>query len=495
MSILIKIDTGSATPFFRQIIDQIIALVDSGALKVGTRLPSSRSLADKLGVNRSTVYHAYQELWSLGYLESRPGSYSTIRKRTKVAIMKNDPAVGLIDWSKQTTPASAQLYSAFDKEAALLNETSDSGVINFIPLSPDPHLLPVDPFRKCMSEVIVSEGASLLGYGDLLGYQPLREYIAGRLRLHSVSVTADEIMITSGAQNALELLVKALVRPASSLAFERPSYARALDIFRLSGAKMFEIPMDEEGMDLETLERVLKQVPIALVYTIPNFHNPTGVAYSQRTRENLIKLCEQYKMPLVEDGFEEEMKYFGRAVLPIKSMDSRKVVIYLGTFSKVLFPGLRVGWIAADRALIRRLAPVQRAATVTGNLLVQAALNRFCHKGYYDLHLKRMHRIYRQRMQTALKAIKACMNPRQVLWVEPNGGYTIWFGLKHLVISEEEAMQYIFRKGVMVLPGSHHFYRPSPDVYFRLSIAHLEEQQIEKGLHRLAGIIDELHRK
>jgi GntR family transcriptional regulator/MocR family aminotransferase len=189
------------------------------------------------------------------------------------------------------------------------------------------------------------------------------------------------------------------------------------------------------------------------------------------------------------------MKYFGKAVLPVKSMDSRKVVIYLGTFSKVLFPGLRVGWIAADKVLIGRLAPVQRASTVTGNLLVQAALERFCRKGHYDLHLKRMHRIYRQRMQTALKTIKACMNPRQVLWVEPNGGYTIWFGLKRVAMSEDETMRHIFRKGIMVLPGSHHFYGPSSNVYFRLSIAHLEESQIEKGLRRLAAIIDELHRK
>ena len=495
MGVLIKIDEQSKRPMFRQIMDQIIELVDSEALKPGARLPSTRSLADKLAVNRSTVYNAYQELWSLGYLESRPGSYSTVRRRARVASKQDKPDKGLIEWHKRITSGSEGLYEAYLKEKALFPKTAVSEVINFIPLSPDSRLFPMDAFRKCMNHVLISEGVDLLQYGSPLGYGPLREFIAEWMRLHSVSISTDEIMITTGAQNAIELLLKLLTEPGAGVAFETPTYSRAIDIFRLSNVKMIEVPMNRDGMDLDALEHLLSQESPVMIYTIPNFHNPTGITTEQSHRERLLHICELYGTPLVEDGFEEEMKYFGKAVLPIKSMDHRGVVIYLGTFSKILFPGLRIGWIAADKECIDRLVPIQRASIISGNLLDQAALDRFCRLGYYDLHIKRMHRIYRKRMHTALKAMKSTLSPRQIEWTQPAGGYTIWVRLKGLKMSEDKIIGHIFDHGVMTLPGSSHFYGPSDGVYFRLSIAHLDEPDIEEGIRRLGRGVDQLYTK
>jgi GntR family transcriptional regulator/MocR family aminotransferase len=493
MSVLLKIDPRAQVPVFRQIMDQIIRLVDSESLRPGDRLPATRDMARRLSVSRATVYRAYQELWSLGYLESRPGAYSTVRRRPKVLAtgLGSDP--GVIPWERRSSAVSEALYQAHRAEEALLNPAVRADLINFVPLSPDSRLFPTDAFRRAMNHVLARHGAELLQYGSPLGYHPLRAYIAERMRLHGVWTTPDQIMITTGAQNAIERLLRLLAPPGARVAFESPTYSRAMDIFRLAQVEMTGVPMTPRGMDLEALDAMAAQDPPALVYTIPNFHNPTGITTDQGHRERLLAICESYRIPLVEDGFEEEMKYFGKAVLPIKSMDQRGVVVYLGTFSKILFPGLRIGWIAADPGCIERLAPIQKALILSGNLLDQAALYRFCRLGEYDLHVNRMHRIYRRRMQTALKALKATFgSDRRIRWTEPCGGYTIWLRLEGLSQSEPEVLGVLRRHGVMLLPGSFHFHGAAQGVYFRLSIAHLDEATITEGIRRLALGLDAL---
>jgi len=212
------------------------------------------------------------------------------------------------------------------------------------------------------------------------------------------------------------------------------------------------------GMDLNALEQVCEKESPAFIYTIPNFHNPTGITTDQKHREKLIHICENYRVPLAEDGFEEEMKYFGRVALPVKSIDRRGVVIYLGTFSKILFPGLRIGWIAADRECIQRLVPVQRSTVLAGNHLDQAALEMFCRAGFYDMHVKKMHRTYRKRMNTAITAIKTYFPGDNVSWTVPAGGYVIWVRRTEKNQSETEIISRIKRAGVAVTPGRFHFF-------------------------------------
>jgi DNA-binding transcriptional MocR family regulator len=494
MNILLDIDNPSDVPIFRQIINQLVRLIDTGSLPPGARLPSTRHLAERLSVNRSTVYRAYQELWSLGYLESRPGSYSTVRRRPKVTIGTRGTDSSRIDWSRRTTPVSQALHAAHRREEVLLQKAAAPGVINFVPLSPDSRLFPLDAFRRCMNHVLRREGPDLLQYGDPLGYGPLRQFIAERMRLHGVAVTADEVMITTGAQNAIERLLRLLAVPGASLACESPTYSRAMDIFRLAGVDIVGVPMTAAGMDLGALEQVIQRHGPVLVYTIPNFHNPTGITTDQGHREQLLAICERHRLPLLEDGFEEEMKYFGKTVLPIKSMDHHGVVIYLGTFSKILFPGLRIGWIAADRRCIDRLGSIQRALILSGNLLDQAALCRFCRMGDYDLHVSRMHRIYRRRMQRLLKALRATFTNGRIHWTEPAGGYTVWVRLQDVAADEDRILDRLLNHGVMVLPGSFHFHGPVDGTYFRLSIAHLDEAAITEGVRRLSAGIDDLYR-
>jgi DNA-binding transcriptional MocR family regulator len=191
----------------------------------------------------------------------------------------------------------------------------------------------------------------------------------------------------------------------------------------------------------------------------------------------------KHKVPLVEDGFEEDMKYFGKVPLPIKSIDDKNIVIYLGTFSKALFPGLRIGWVTADRECIDRLTSIKRFSDLSSGNLVQLVMHEFLGKGYYDRHLKRLHHIFRRRMQTAFKAIEKCF-PDCVQYTRPAGGYTIWVKLPRK-LSERELHALMAPHGIIVSPGSYYFAGKLPSKYFRISIAGINEKEIQEGIQRL----------
>jgi DNA-binding transcriptional MocR family regulator len=483
--------------------------MENNTLKPGFRMPSTRALAERHGVNRSTVYKAYEELWAMGYLESRPGSYSTVRKRQKIATNGQKSKKGLIAWEKHSSDAGQMLHQSYQKFKYKLADVS-SDVINLASLELDPRLFPVEDFRRCINTVMVEQGAKLLGYGERAGYRPLRKTIANRLRIHGISVNWEEILITNGSQNGIELLLKLLTVPGSPVAVEAPTYSNALPLIKYFKTDIIEIPMKEDGMDLDHLQRVLKtgSPKPAFVYTMPNFHNPTGITTDQVHRETLLSLCETYRVPILEDAFEEEMKYFGKVPLPIKSMDRQHLVIYLGTFSKVLFPGIRIGWIAAEKEIIQRLMAIKAFSDLTSNSLIQAALHEFCQQGYYNLHVKRMHREYRKRMHIAITGLREHLTGfDKVSWTEPAGGYLIWLKLKDTNMDEAGLMQLFLQYGITLIPGTYFYsdaysYPNSPSPvsnpshhHFRISISTLNEKEIKEGISRLGKAVAKIYRK
>jgi DNA-binding transcriptional MocR family regulator len=272
---------------------------------------------------------------------------------------------------------------------------------------------------------------------------------------------------------------------------ESPTYGTFIPLLKYYQIETVEIPLRIGGMDLKQLREVLQKDKPAFVYTIPNFQNPTGLTSSQAHREMLLKLCEEYRIPLVEDGFEEEMKYCGNVALPIKSMDKHNVVIYVGTFSKVLFPGMRIGWIAAERECVERLTALKRFSDLSSSVLVQAVVETFCRGGHYDRHLRKMHRLYRKRMRVALDSMKLHL-PENATWTEPEGGYTIWGSLGKSYVSEKTFKETLLKHRVMVSPGHYYFSQSHPRKHFRLSIATLNEKEIREGIKRLGKALREL---
>jgi DNA-binding transcriptional MocR family regulator len=382
---------------------------------------------------------------------------------------------------------------ALEAHRALVRSTGREGCINFANLHMDPRLFPAEEFRACVARAMKRGGVSLLTYGDRQGYRPLREHLARRMALHGVEASADEILITTGSQQALELLLHLLARPGRSVAVESPTYSLFLPLLRLHGLRPVEIPYGAEGMDLTVLARAMEQDPPLLVYTMPNFQNPTGRSTSQAHREGLLDLCSRHGVPILEDGFEEEMKYFGRVTAPIKAMDRQGLVAYCGSFSKVLFAGVRVGWIVAPKPCLEPLLALRHFSEIMPTMIPQAALHEFCERGLYDLHVSRMHRVYRRRMQVALKALRQRLDPAWARWEEPKGGYLIWLQLAapkgRRPVWEEafEAAQVHVSPGNLFSPSCTH---PS---WIRLSISLLDEDQIEEGVRRLAAALSRIH--
>ncbi len=484
----LRINSSSTAPLRTQVIAQIKSLIDKGTLQQGERLPASRKLAERLGVSRSTIYEAYGELQAMGYLRSRPGSFNIVQKRLQE--VPYDPGrKSRVSWETLSTTSAAAVFKAYKRFTPdeLPDSPSANGVIDLSGLEPDPRLFPLRDFKKSVDTVLSTLGSSVLRYGTHKGYPPLREYIAHRLRLHGIAVSSDEVLITNGAQQAIDLIVQLLGVAHRTAIVESPSYGSIFPLLMLHGVTTLSVPMNSQGMDLDVLENILRRRRASFVYTMPNFQNPTGITTTHSHRERLLDICTRHRVPLLEDGFEEDLKYYGRVDLPIKSIDTANLVLYIGTFSKALFPGLRVGWITGGRETIERLTAIKRCTDLSSANLTQVVLHHFCQQGYYDLHLKRLHRTYRRRMEVALKAMPRCF-PTGITWTRPAGGYVSWIRMPRK-LDLQGFRQRFASHGVLVAPGMRFFPDAQKSEFFRISIAGLNESEILAAMQRLGNAL------
>ncbi len=491
--LLLTIDERSPQPIYQQIIAGVRDMIAGRVLLPGEKLPSTRRLADQLAIHRSTVATAYQELWALGFIDLSPGSCPRVRDRMQMATAADSGEKGLIDWQAAASPAAAALWQAHRRLAPSAGREAAPAVISFASLDMDRRLFPLESFRACLDRALKNHGDALLGYGARAGFPPLREYLARRLQSHGIAVTADEILITNGSQHGLDLVFRMLAAPGRAVAVESPTYNYIFPLLRFYGLKPVEIPLREGGMDLDALAATLAGERPALVYTMPTFQNPTGITTGQAHRERLLSLCEAHRIPILEDGFEEEMKYSGRVVLPVKSMDKRHLVIYCGTFSKVLFPGVRIGWLAAERECVERLVAIHRFSEIAPSTILQAAIHEFCHSGHYDRHIGKMHRAYRKRMQATVRALHRHIAPEWAEWTEPSGGFLIWLRLKPPPRPPADWQALLAVHGVEAATGAGFFCGETPGTYLRLSISPLDETEISDGIRRLAAALREAY--
>ena len=254
--ILPHLDRRAGTPLHQQIATQVRRLVDDGTLAVGAALPSSRSLAERLGVNRSTVCQAYQELWALGYLDSRAGSYTRVRARARLAGAPDRAGGGVIDWGRASAPAAAALLELASASTA---EPEGEGVLSLSRLDMDPRLFPLDDFRRCLNRVLGREGGRLLRYGDRQGEPSLRGFIAERARTHGMAVSPDQVLVTNGSQQAIDLVLRLLAPPGSAVALEAPTYSAVIPLLAGLSLEPLGVPMGDDGLDLDHLERLLER--------------------------------------------------------------------------------------------------------------------------------------------------------------------------------------------------------------------------------------------
>jgi DNA-binding transcriptional MocR family regulator len=293
-------------------------------------------------------------------------------------------------------------------------------------------------------------------------------------------VEPDDVLIVNGAQQGLDLFCRALLDPGDAVVVESPTYANLMPVLKLHRADVVPIPMTPDGMDLDRLETTLATRRVKFLYTMPHFQNPTGITTSLAHRKRLLEIASRHNLPVLEDGYEEDLRWDGGEMLPLRALDPSGRVCYLGTFSKGLVPGFRIGWLVAHRELLVHLTHLKRTTDYHTSLVLQAALDEFCRKGEYDAHLRRLRRTYRSRMAAAASAIAEHLPPTVHARV-PQGGYCLWIELPKGV-SMDELYARLGRDGVHVSHGRHFFATEPEHGCFRMSISRTQETEIEAGI-------------
>jgi GntR family transcriptional regulator/MocR family aminotransferase len=489
----IPLDRDSEVHLYQQIKTYLRQGILTGSLAPDTRLPASRQLAQDLGINRITVENAYAELEAEGLIFSRVGSGTYVLPPTVLPPFPKDRRG--IAWPLWQQSLQTRIGGSKDRTPdEMLSAAGHPHPISFASGNSDSRLFPAEDFRKVLQIVMRRDGNTALQYGEREGHMPLRVTIAHILASQGLQLRPENILITAGSQQALSLVAQLLLKPGDVILVESPTYSGALDLFRALDFKVVGIPLDGQGMQVEALETNLQQHHPKLIYTIPNFHNPTGTCLSSPRRNQLIVLADRYNVPILEDDFVGDLRYEGRTQPALKALDPGGRVIYISTFSKMLMPGLRVGFLAADGPVYDGLANLKHASDLATSSLVQRALEAYVTVGRYQSHLRRSCQIFRLRRDAMLAAIKRHL-PAGAHSDVPQGGLFLWLQLpRHM--SSEELLPLACEQGMNFAPGSLFFPEASGGKdWLRLNFVAQPPDEIEEGIKRLAKAIKGLKGK
>ncbi|HUW63624.1 MAG TPA: PLP-dependent aminotransferase family protein [Spirochaetia bacterium] len=485
----IFLDRTHGEPLYLQIRNQIRQLILCGSLPPGYRLPSERGLAGLLGVNRSTVTGAYQELEADGLVESRVGRGTTVKPQAG-GKEGGDPAGRPLVWkhlfSRQCNRVTSPLISD------IFEWLNADGVISFAAGVPSADRQPAREFA-CLYGELLSRRRNILEHSPTAGYWPLREYIADHMAQRGVRTGPENVVIVAGSQQGLDLIARVLLEPGDVVVVEEPSYLGAIGVFRAAGVRLLGVPVDEEGMRVDLLERLLERYRPKLIYTLPTFQNPSGVTMSRERRLALMQTAYRHQVPVLEDDAYSELYYDGIRPPLLKSLDPGDQVIYLSTFSKILFPGLRVGWVVAPAEVTRQLVLAKQLVDLHTNTPAQVALAEFCRRKLLAGHLTGVRKEYAQRRDAMLGALIESAPPG-LAWNRPQGGYYVWCSLPPVVTATRLLAATSERK-VVFLPGDAFFAGSGGSGFIRLSFSACDEETIRKGVAVIGEVLGELCRR
>ena len=487
----IPLDRQSHIPLYQQIKTHLQQGILSGSLAPETRLPASRQLARDLGVNRITVETAYSELEADGLIFSRVGSGTYVLPPTPLPLQPIDDLEATWPLWQENVRTVVDEGSRNVARDELLKTSQHPHPIRFAGGTSASHMFPADDFRKVFQTIMRRDGIAALEYGESNGYAPLRSTIAHVLATQGLQARAENILITAGSQQAISLVSQLLLKPGDTILVESPTYGGALELFRALNYKVVGIPVDKRGMQVENLERLLQQHHPKLIYTIPNFHNPTGTCLSSSRRRELIILADRYNVPILEDDFVGDLRYDGRTQPSLKALDPGGRVIYASTFSKMLMPGLRVGFLLIEGPVYESLVDFKHVNDLATSTLIQRALEAYVTVGRYQAHLRRSCQLFRKRRDAMVAAIKRDL-PAEVHFDVPHGGLFLWVRLPDNV-SADNLLPLACKEGVDFVPGSRFFQDGVQGKnWMRLNFVVHAPDEIEEGIKRLGSAIEKM---
>ena len=482
-------------PLYQQIMETLRREIADGTLPAGSRLPSSRQLARDLRVSRITVVTAYAELEAEGVIESRAGSGTFVlppwepprpaRGDGKAALL---PEVADLPAWQQGLASPAHPERA-DLLGHVLRGPLTPDVIGFSWGAGDPRLIPLTEFRRALVDVLDRDAAAALGPEGGAGYLSLRYWLAGYLRQNGLDVTSDDVLITGGTQQTISLIAETLLQPGDAVVTEAPTWPGALEAFEAVGARVIGIPVDRAGMQPDHLVNALDQERPRLIYTVPTFQNPTGAVMSAPRRRALCELAERHGIPVFEDDHVREVRFGQPIPPPLAAFDRRGNVIHAGGFTKSLIPTLRIGYVVARGPLREALIARKRTADLFGSALMQRTLAGFLESGAVARHWRRVSRAYHRRHTVMLRSLERYFPPGS-RWSGVSGGLVLWVRVPEAV-SVAALHEAALAAGVGFARGAAFFPEPADQPFVRLNFAAVEENDIERGIAILGGLVQD----
>ena len=399
-------------------------------------------------------------------------------------------------WTQRYAQRTERMHrSALDE---LLRPIEPSAVISFAGGLPATDMLPMTEVQEACQRVLAEHGARALQYGPTQGYRPLREMITRHTARYGITITPDNVLVTSGSQQALDVLGKVFLNPGDRILVEAPTHVGALQAWQSYQAEYVSVPVDAEGLHIDFLEAALRSGP-KFLYVLPNFHNPTGVTLSLARRLKLIAQADHYGVPIIEDDPYGQLRYEGEHIAPLAVLDGRSHaradlastysgnVLYLSTFSQTLAPGLRLGWMIAPTDVMPRLVQAKEGADLQTSLFLQMVAYEVARGGFLDHHVRELRVIYRERRDAMLMALRHSFPP-EATWTEPQGGLFVWVTLPP-TLDATAVLQEALAAHVAFAPGTAFFAHGGGQHMMRLNFTCMGPDRIEEGIQRLGGVL------
>jgi len=394
-------------------------------------------------------------------------------------------------WAHRYAQRTKSAKSSIIRE--LLKLTQNPEVISFAGGLPAPDIFPVARFQEACQRVLQTQASAALQYGPTEGYRPLRELIVAHMARYGILAGVDNVLITSGSQQALDLIAKLLINRGDRILAESPTYVGALQAFDLMGAEYVTVPIDHDGLQTCNMEQALRSGP-KFMYILPNFQNPGAVTLSRPRRDELVSLSDKYGIPIVEDDPYGQLRYEGEHQPPLVVLDRTNLerdngyklgnVIYLSTFSKVLAPGLRVAWIVAPPDVIARLSQLKQSTDLHTSSFAQMVTYEAARDGFMDEHVKLIRKVYSERRDAMLQALEAFFPP-EVSWTHPQGGLFLWVTMPP-DIDSRKLLDSALRQNVAFVPGDAFYPNGDSGSHMRLNFSNAQPEMIREGIRRLS---------
>jgi GntR family transcriptional regulator/MocR family aminotransferase len=490
----ITLDEKRGAPLYRQIYETIRRSILSGGLPSGRQLPASRLLAKQLGVSRMTVVNAYEQLLAEGYLEGRMGAGTFVSAHLPEEFLQ---AAGFKRRERREKPLPRKvILSGYGSRVAQNGKIilRHHGATALVPFQHGVAALDEFPFgvwAKIAQKWQKSPPASVLSYGDAVGFQPLREAVAAHLAAaRGVRCTPGQIIITNGTQQALDLIGRIFLSESEDVCLEDPGYIGARDIFAATGARVVPVPIDDEGFDVQTARK--RSQKARLIYVTPSHQFPLGVTMSLARRLSLLEWARERDAFVVEDDYNSEYRYGGRPLASLQGLDRDGRVLYVGTFSKTIFPALRLGYLVVPADLLEVFAAARALTDLHSPVIEQAVLAEFISERYFARHIRRMRGMYEERQQTLVE--EARKNLRGMLEVAPAKAGMHLIGWLPDGVNDREVSRRGAKAGLNLAPVSSYCINQKLRGGLLLGYTAYDEKHIRQGMKRLARVLSEIAR-